>query len=81
MAPTRRPHALLEPQTQMVTTILLKTVKKALFFTIPVTAIAGNVVAGSNGYNPAYGLLIGGLGPLALALFVDWHLSRNSEKV
>ncbi|MNN68064.1 hypothetical protein D3C81_1837400 [compost metagenome] len=60
-------------------TPLLRYTKKALFFAVPVTAIAGLVVAEHTGQSSAYGLLLGGIGPLTLALALDHYLNRDTE--
>lgn len=59
-------------------TSLLRYTKKALFFAIPVAALAGYVVAPNFDMSASHGLFFGGLGPLTLALAIDQYLNRDT---
>ncbi len=71
-------HVSMESQRQMVTP-LLRSIKKVLFFAVPVGALAGVVIASHCGQQASYGLLVGGIGPLTLALALDQYLNRDTE--
>jgi len=62
----------------VATTFLLRTIKKIAFLAIPVTAVAGSVVAPAYAWTPAQGLLAGVTIPLVIALAIDELLLRRA---
>lgn len=68
----------MEPQEQMGIPLLRYT-KKALFLAFPIAAVTGAVIAERSQLSIAYGLFVGGIGPLTLALALDHYLDRDTE--